>query len=40
MDNECGCIECFNNDDGICDLSYISVDEDGMCLDKNIKGEN
>jgi hypothetical protein len=36
-DNECECLECYNNDDGICELSYLVLDENGYCLDKDMR---
>jgi len=39
-DNECKCFECFNNEDDICDLNYLELDSNGMCLDKDIRSEN
>jgi hypothetical protein len=36
MDNECDCWDCFNNEEGICSYTWISLDEKGMCLDKTM----
>jgi hypothetical protein len=39
MENECQCTECINNETNICTLSWIALDEEGYCLDKDIREE-